>query len=134
MATKTRENGCIDSTITGAELGKDGQITVIRKRAVFDEIVFDNKEQFEYWKLLSDFENEDERGTHPDFGTDTFDEFNDKNFVNSFLEDDVIDPPLHAAFFGDQTICTDDIIDNGHFDKHARESWELSSLKVAWED
>lgn len=100
MATKTRENGCIDSTITGAELGKDGQITVIRKRTVFDELVFDNKEQFEYWKLLSDFEDEDERGTHPDFGTDTFDEFNDKNFVNSFNHDDNHSLGLIGEFVG----------------------------------
>jgi hypothetical protein len=118
--TQLRENGSIASTITGNKLGDSNQITVIRRKVFYDELVFDNEEQFEHWKNLADNGEWDE-----------FKDFNQKHFVDIWYDTRLdIDPDRYVALSGDQTIATDDWIFTGIFNEESVNQYYLNELEV----
>lgn len=119
MGTECFEDGSIASTITKQELGSKGQITVIRKVVKYEELVFDNEEQFNQWKNLPDNDEWEE-----------FHEFNNKNFVDIWYDTRLdIDPDTYVALKGDQTQATDDLIFTGIFEE-AKDQYSLEELEV----
>ena len=119
MGTECFEDGAIASTITKQELGNEGQITVIRKIVKYEELVFDNEEQFNQWKNLPDNDEWEE-----------FHEFNNKNFVDIWYDTRLdIDPDTYVALRGDQTQATDDLIFTGIFEE-AKDQYSLEELEV----
>lgn len=111
----------IESTVTGNDLGTEGQITVIRRTIKYDELVFDNEEQFNEWKKMSNLDC-DQR--------EEFEEFNSENFVDIYFDTTDFDCPTYVAIQEDQTSATDDWIASGIFDTHSRDSYELNKLKI----
>lgn len=119
IGTECFEDGSIASTITKQELGSKGQITVIRKVVKYEELVFDNEEQFNQWKNLPDNDEWEE-----------FHEFNNKNFVDIWYDTRLdIDPDTYVALKGDQTQATDDLIFTGIFEE-AKDQYSLEELEV----
>ena len=114
----------IASTVTGKELGDENQITVIRKITKYEELVFDNVEQFNEWKNLSDPNHEDW-----DDNTIKFDEFNSNHFVDIWYDTEELSPTQYFALKGDQTVGTDDWIYTGIFNESC-EIYDLNNMEV----
>lgn len=114
----------IASTVTGKELGDENQITVIRKITKYEELVFDNVEQFNEWKNLSDPNDEDW-----DDNTIKFDEFNSNHFVDIWYDTEELSLTEYVALKGDQTIGTDDWIYTGIFNESC-EVYDLNNMEV----
>ena len=119
-----RQNG-IASTVSGKELGDENQITVIRKITKYEELVFDNVEQFNEWKNLSDPHHEDW-----DDNIEKFNEFNSNHFVDIWYDTEDLSPTEYVALKGDQTMGTDDWIFTGIFEE-SRESYYLNNMEVS---
>jgi hypothetical protein len=123
MTSNYRQNG-IASTVTGKELGDENQITVIRKITKYEELVFDNVEQFNEWKNLSDPHHEDW-----DDNIEKFNKFNSNHFVDIWYDTEEISPTEYVALKGDQTIGTDDWIYTGIFNESC-EVYDLNHMEV----
>lgn len=104
MTTQVYPNGSIKTTVTGKELGDESQITVLRKVVKYEELVFDNEDDFNKWKNLA---INDEWGE--------FNEFTKRNFVDIWYQD--VNEEYYVALMHDQTMASDDWISSGIFEE-----------------
>jgi len=101
------------------------KITVLRRIAVYEEAVFNSIEEFEEWKKLMNWmEDEDSSGKY-----DKFCEINESEFADIGYSTEDHEPVLYVAIKGDIRDCSDDWIHQNIFDK-AVDDTELESIPL----
>jgi hypothetical protein len=101
------------------------KITVLRRIAVYEEAVFNSIEEFEQWKALTDWTEDED----PSEKYDEFCRINENKFADIEYSTTEYEPVVYVAVKGDICDCSDDWIHQNIFDK-AVDDTELESMAL----